>query len=68
MHELRTRSAGLTKFIQLHIVLDPTMPLGSAHVVGDRVEAAMREGVSRRPRSSCTSIRWDDRELRAPAA
>ena len=43
MHELRTRSAGLTKFIQLHIVLDPTMPLGNAHVVGDRIEAMLRE-------------------------
>jgi ferrous-iron efflux pump FieF len=43
VHELRTRSAGLTKFIQLHVVVDPTMPLGNAHVVGDRVEAMLRE-------------------------
>ena len=43
VHELRTRSAGLTKFIQLHVVLDPTMPLGNAHAVGDRVEAMLRQ-------------------------
>lgn len=38
-HELRTRSAGLTKFIQLHVVLEPTMSLGRAHVIGDSIES-----------------------------
>jgi ferrous-iron efflux pump FieF len=65
VHELRTRSAGLTKFIQLHIVLDPTMPLGNAHVVGDRVEAMLREAF---PQAEIILHvdGWDDRELRAP--
>jgi ferrous-iron efflux pump FieF len=39
VHDLRTRSAGLTKFIQLHVVLQPTMSLGRAHIVGDSIEA-----------------------------
>jgi ferrous-iron efflux pump FieF len=67
VHELRTRSAGLTKFIQLHIVLDPTMPLGNAHVVGDRVEAALHEAF---PQAEIILHvdGWDDRELRMPAS
>jgi len=39
VHDMRTRSAGLTKFIQLHVVLEPTMSLGRAHVMGDSIEA-----------------------------
>ena len=43
MHDLRTRSPGLTKFIQLHVVLDPTLSLGRAHVIGDRIEATIQD-------------------------
>ena len=43
VHELRTRSSGLTKFIQLHVVLEPTMSLGRAHVIGDTIEAAIQD-------------------------
>ena len=64
VHDLRTRSAGLTKFIQLHVVLDPTMPLGRAHVIGDSRRGRDPARPSRRPRSSCMSIRWDDDEPR----
>lgn len=39
IHDLRTRSSGLTKFIQLHIELDPKLPLTQAHAIGDEVEA-----------------------------
>jgi ferrous-iron efflux pump FieF len=42
-HDLRTRSAGLTKFIQLHVVFHPNMSLGRAHVMGDNIEAAILE-------------------------
>ncbi len=38
MHELRTRAAGLYTFIQIHIELDPQMPLLRAHAVSDAVE------------------------------
>ena len=47
VHDLRTRSAGLTQFIQLHVVLHPTMSLGRAHVIGNSVEAAIREAFPR---------------------
>ena len=42
VHDLKTRSAGLTKFIQLHIELDPALPLLGAHEIGDRVEAELQ--------------------------
>ena len=43
VHDLRTRSSGLTKFVQLHVVLHPTMSLGRAHVIGDTIEAAIQD-------------------------
>ncbi|MDP2331921.1 MAG: cation diffusion facilitator family transporter [Reyranella sp.] len=39
IHDLRTRSSGLTRFIQLHIELDPLLSLTRAHEIGDQVEA-----------------------------
>jgi ferrous-iron efflux pump FieF len=42
-HDLRTRSSGLTQFIQLHVVLHPNMSLGRAHVIGDTIQAAIEE-------------------------
>jgi ferrous-iron efflux pump FieF len=42
VHELRTRAAGLQKFVQMHIVLDPKMPLLDAHRVSDDVEKAVQ--------------------------
>ena len=41
LHELKTRKAGLTTFIQVHIELDPVMPLFKAHQVSDAVEKAV---------------------------
>ncbi len=38
IHDLRTRSAGVQSFIQLHLELDPDMPLHKAHDVADEVE------------------------------
>lgn len=42
IHDLRTRSAGLTKFVQLHIELEPSLPLVRAHEIGDQVEAEIQ--------------------------
>ena len=42
LHDLRTRSSGMTTFIQLHMELDAEMTLAAAHVVGDEVEDAIR--------------------------
>ena len=38
LHELKTRKAGLSTFIQVHIELDPHMPLARAHRISDAVE------------------------------
>lgn len=43
VHDLRTRSSGLTKFIQLHIELDPTLGFVPAHAIGDRIEAEIEK-------------------------
>ena len=41
VHDLKTRAAGLSTFIQLHLALDPDMPLKDAHKVSDAVEQAI---------------------------
>ena len=41
VHDLRTRAAGPTAFIQVHLEMDGAMTLGEAHRVSDEVEAAL---------------------------
>lgn len=43
IHELRTRSSGLTTFIQLHIEMDPEITLVRAHAISDEVEAVLHK-------------------------
>lgn len=43
VHDLRTRAAGPTAFIQLHLEMPGTLPLLRAHEIADEVEAALRE-------------------------
>ncbi len=43
VHDLKTRTAGLSTFIQLHLALDPHMSLAEAHSVSDAVERALQE-------------------------
>ena len=38
LHELKTRKAGLSVFIQVHLELDPEMRLAEAHAISDEVE------------------------------
>ena len=38
LHELKTRKAGLSVFIQVHLELDPQMKLAEAHAISDEVE------------------------------
>ena len=66
VHELRTRSSGLTKFIQAHVVLEPTMSLGRAHVIGDTIEAAIQDAF---PDAEIILHidPWNDDEPRRPA-
>jgi ferrous-iron efflux pump FieF len=42
VHDIRTRIAGPTAFIQLHIEMDGTMNLLRAHEISDEVEARLR--------------------------
>jgi ferrous-iron efflux pump FieF len=39
LHDLRTRAAGISRFVQLHIEMDPAISLVHAHEVSDAVEA-----------------------------
>jgi ferrous-iron efflux pump FieF len=66
VHQLRTRSAGLTKFIQLHVVLQPSMSLGRAHVIGDSIESEILEAF---PDAEVILHidPWNDDEPRVPA-
>ncbi|WP_331774163.1 cation diffusion facilitator family transporter [Sulfurospirillum sp. 1612] len=42
-HLLKTRKAGNINFVDVHLVLDPTMSLLRAHYAGDRVEDKIKE-------------------------
>ena len=42
VHELRTRQSGRKKIIQMHLELNPSLPLVQAHAIGDQVEARIR--------------------------
>ncbi len=41
VHELRTRQAGHTKFIQMHVEMDDDLTLYAAHVISDEVEQSI---------------------------
>lgn len=41
LHDLRTRSAGPQSFIQLHLEMNPDLPLREAHAIADRVMHAV---------------------------
>ncbi|MDB5411377.1 MAG: cation diffusion facilitator family transporter [Rhodospirillales bacterium] len=42
VHDLRTREAGQTSFVQIHLEMAPEMTLLRAHAVSDEVEASIR--------------------------
>uniref|UniRef100_A0A8J4HA79 Protein p34 n=1 Tax=Acidicaldus sp. TaxID=1872105 RepID=A0A8J4HA79_9PROT len=43
VHDLRTRNAGQTTFLQFHLVVPGGMTVDEAHAICDRIEAALRE-------------------------
>ncbi len=45
-HDLRTRIAGRSTFIDFHLVVPGDMSVDTAHEICDRIEAAIKEGVS----------------------
>jgi cation diffusion facilitator family transporter len=42
-HSLRTRKAGATRFVELHIVLDNNMSIQESHRISDHIVAKIRE-------------------------
>ena len=42
VHDLRTRDGGTTKFIEMHLELDQTLPLAATHDITDDIEARLR--------------------------
>ena len=43
VHDLKTRSAGLAEFIQVHVTMDADLTLREAHDISERVETALQE-------------------------
>jgi ferrous-iron efflux pump FieF len=43
VHDIKTRAAGPTAFIQLHLEMDGGMELRRAHRISDEVEAQLRD-------------------------
>ena len=43
LHDLRTRAAGRTQFIQLHLEMDPGITLLNAHEIADAVELQLQQ-------------------------
>jgi ferrous-iron efflux pump FieF len=43
LHDLRTRSSGPTRFIQLHLEMDPSITLLRAHEISDAVEVQLMQ-------------------------
>jgi ferrous-iron efflux pump FieF len=41
LHDLRTRTAGSVRFIQLHVEMDPEISLIEAHETSDAIEAKL---------------------------
>src|SRR6267378_1591338 len=78
-HDLRTRIAGPTAFIQLHIEMDGAMSLIRAHEISDEVEAKLRAAyphaeirIQRESRSRARTfragLRRDEQRAQDPAA
>ncbi|WP_319519277.1 cation diffusion facilitator family transporter [uncultured Martelella sp.] len=45
VHDLKTRRAGSAAFIDFHLVVHETMPVGDAHDICDRLEAAIKKAI-----------------------
>ncbi len=45
IHDLRTRAAGRLIFIEFHLVVPAIMTVADAHIICDRLEAALHENV-----------------------
>ena len=43
IHDLRTRGAGRIVFIEFHLIVPAAMTVADAHIICDRLEAALHE-------------------------
>jgi cation diffusion facilitator family transporter len=62
-HQLRTRSAGREIFIDLHILVDPTLNITDAHQIADTLERNLHEQIAR-PVNVVVHVEPDTPELR----
>lgn len=46
IHRIRTRKSGPVRFIDLHIVVDPTMTVSDSHAITEKMTEAIREKLS----------------------
>jgi cation diffusion facilitator family transporter len=46
IHRIRTRKSGASRFIDLHIVVDPAMTVSDSHEITEKMTAAVREKMS----------------------
>jgi len=46
IHRIRTRKSGASRFIDLHIVVDPAMTVSDSHAITEKMTAAIREKLS----------------------
>jgi len=42
-HKLRTRQAGVQRHVDVHVMLEDTLPLSEAHAIGEEIEGAIRK-------------------------
>ena len=62
-HRLRTRSVGREIFIDLHILVDPTLNISEAHQISDHLETCLHEQIVR-PVNVVIHIEPDTPEMR----
>jgi len=65
-HYLKTRAAGSNVFISVHIVLTPDIKLYDAHLIGDKIEAKIREAFEKIEKKAHILIHldpYDDAEM-----
>jgi len=74
LHDLRTREAGTTQFIELHVEVDGAMSVGAAHDITDAIEAELftafpaAEVILHQEPAGVEDVRLDHRIARAPTA
>jgi len=61
-HDLRTRKAGMHRFVDVHIAVEATQTVGQAHEIAEEVE----QGIISRFHGSTVTVHLDPCDLRCP--